>query len=101
MTSDPHVEEVKTMPKPNEFLFCPPGALSAEQRATVEAAGVIIVESQDWQRLKIVRADCALPSNDMLALAGAAILVSNNAARVFGQSVATALIEQNNDVKIR
>lgn len=99
--SDPYVEEVKTMAKPNEFLFCPPGALSVEQRATVEAAGVIVVESKDWWRLKIVRADCALPSNDMLALAGAAILVSEVAAKVFGQSVATALIDQNNDVKIR
>lgn len=94
-------EPVKEIAKSNEFLFCPPGALSAEQRAGIEAAGVIIVESQDWQRLKIVRADCALPSNDMLALAGAAILVSDSAAKVFGQSVASALIEQNNDVKIR
>lgn len=77
--------------KTNEFLFAPPGALPEAAITELRARGIIVVESAQWDKLKIVRADVALPTSQLLGLAGAAILTSDHSAEVFGKSVAIAL----------
>lgn len=76
----------------SNFLFAPPGALDDAQISKLEDAGVIVVVSERWSDLKIVRAAPMLPTGDFIAAAGKAISVSEYAQR------APAMVKLNRSI---
>ena len=71
-----------------EFLFAPPGALKPSQISKLEARGITVVVSKQWDQLRICRSTPTLPTGDLMAAAGSAINCSEYAQKLFGENVA-------------
>lgn len=77
-------------PEPT-IMFVKPGAISADDKATLHGAGVLVIEIDDPQAAKLVRAGVELDAGAMLDAAAKAVRVSRFAEQAFGVAVADAI----------
>lgn len=73
------------------ILFVKPGAISDEDKATLKAAEVLVIEIDDPANAKFVRAGAEIHGTEMLALAAKAIKQSDAATREFGKLMCAVL----------
>jgi hypothetical protein len=73
------------------IMFVKPGAISPDDKAVLREAGVIVVETNDPDAVRLVQAGHDLPSSALLAAAGKAVQASEIAQAVFGITIAEAL----------
>ena len=73
------------------IMFVKPGAISAEDKVVLREVNVIVVETDDPNAVRLVRAGHDLPASALLAAAGEAIQQSEYAGKVFGGAIAKAL----------
>lgn len=73
------------------IMFVKPSAISADDKATLLSAGVIVIEIDDPQSAKIVRAGFELETGVLLNCAAAAIQKSSSVELAFGKAVAKAI----------
>lgn len=76
------------------ILFVKPGAISAEDTATLRQAGVIVVGIESLKDAKFVRAGVELNAGSMLTAAAHAINQSDLAQKEFGRAVCAAIDAQ-------
>jgi hypothetical protein len=77
------------------ILFVKPDAVRSSDKAKLSKAGVIVVEVDDPQSVRLVRATAPieeLSHGALLAAAAQAIRASSNATVAFGQAVANAIL---------
>lgn len=67
------------------ILFVKPDAISAVDKATLQAAGVLVVEIDDPANAKFIRAAAEVESTEMLRIAAKAIHASEIATKEFGE----------------
>jgi hypothetical protein len=72
-------------------MFVRPGAISADDKSTLHGAGVLVIEIDDPQSAKLVRAGVELEAGAVLNAAAKAVRVSEYAQRAFGVAVAEAI----------
>lgn len=72
-------------------MFVKPGAISAEDKATLQGAGVIVIEIEDPQSAKLVRAGTELETGTLLNAAAQAVLASVVSKTAFADAVAAAI----------
>lgn len=78
-------------------LFVKPGAIKPEDKAALRDAGVVVVEVENPDDVRLVRAEGILgaqelPHGDLLAAAASAIYANSNTAMHFGIAVAQAIL---------
>lgn len=73
------------------ILFVKPEAISAEDKATLKEAGVIVIEIDDPADAKFVRAAVEVGGTEMLAIAATAIKHSDAATKRFGELMCKVL----------
>lgn len=81
------------------ILFAKPQFVSKEDKATLAAAGVIVVEVSDVADVKLVRAHSELSGGDLLLAAAKALSdtrFSSHQLTVFGAAICGALKEKTN-----
>jgi len=85
MTTDPTI------------LFVKPGAISSDDKTALSGAGVIVVEIENPQDVKFVRAGAELSSTELLSAAASAIAIGttlnsgNEIKRAFASYVCAAI----------
>jgi hypothetical protein len=67
------------------ILFVKPDAISVDDKATLKAAGVLVVEIDDPASAKFTRAAAEVESTEMLRVAAKAIRSSEIATKEFGE----------------
>lgn len=73
------------------IMFVKPSAISADDKATLQGAGVIVIEIDDPQSAKLVRAGTELDVGELLNCAAKAIQKTSVAETAFGNAVAKAI----------
>lgn len=73
------------------IMFVRPGAVSADDKTTLHGAGIIVIEIDDPQAVKLVRAGVELEAGAMLNAAARAVRASEYSQRAFGVAVAEAI----------
>ena len=73
------------------IMFVKPAAISAEDKITLRDAGVIVIEIDDPQDAKLVRAGTELETGALLNAAAEAVSVSEYSQRAFGKAVSEAI----------
>lgn len=79
------------------ILFVKPGAIRADDKAALATAGVIVVEVENPQDVKLVRAHAELSGGEMLLAAAKAIEAAGSTGSPkweFGNAIARAIIEK-------
>lgn len=76
------------------ILFVKPKAISQRDKKALQAAGVIVVEVEDVNNVKFVRAHAELSTTEMLSAAMVAVSKSSNALDAFGRAVNFALLSK-------
>ena len=76
------------------ILFVKPKAISARDKKALQGAGVIVVEVEDPQAVKLVRAGYELPNGGLLVAAMQAMQNSGSILtwQRFGEAVGTAIL---------
>jgi hypothetical protein len=87
------VEQVGRITLDPPILFVKPGLISDDDRATLKARGVVVIEV-DPADARLVHPYTELPGGELLGLAATAIGVSENATKEFGRVVAAALAKK-------
>jgi hypothetical protein len=82
------------------ILFAMPKAISADDKKALKAAGVIVVETPDPLAVRLIRPCAELPVSEMLALACEALKESDHCCRLFGRSVAAAVMAKEKSMKV-
>lgn len=77
-------------PEPT-IMFVKPGAVSADDRATLLEAGIIVVQIDDPQAVKLVRAGVEVEAGALLNAAARAIKESEHSQKAFAIAVANAI----------
>lgn len=73
------------------ILFVKPAAISDDDKATLKAAGVLVIEIDDPANAKFVRAGFEIGGGEMLKIAAQAIKGSDSVAREFGKALCAHL----------
>ena len=79
------------------ILFAKPGAVQAEDRQALREIGVIVVEVESFDDVKLVRPEAShseLPHGELLRAAGLALKDHPYAREAFGNVVAQMLAEE-------
>lgn len=76
------------------ILFVKPKAISQRDKKTLQAAGVVVVEVDDVNNVKFVRANAELSTTEMLNAAMVAMSKSGYALDAFGRALNLALLEK-------
>ncbi len=81
------------------ILFVRPQSISADDKARLERAGVIVVHVDDPQAVKLVRASAELPGSELLSIAAKAIAEQGVAGtrEAFGRMVCDAIQKRIQD----
>ena len=74
------------------ILFCKPGAVQPDDKVVLQAAGVLVVEIENPQDVKLTRAHSEIDGSELLTLACRAIRASDVAIKKFGDAMTMALI---------
>lgn len=84
---------------PPQLLFAKPGAIKRYAKATLKAAGIIVVEVEYPTDVKLLSVAAApvveLSHGELLACAGAALAQHQYAREAFGKLVADALVRRH------
>ncbi len=73
------------------IMFVKPSAISADDKSTLRDAGVIVIEIDDPQSAKLVRAGVELDVGTLLNCAASAIQKTSASELAFGKAVAKAI----------
>ena len=76
-------------------LFVKPKAISVSDKARLQAAGILVVETKTPREMKFVRAGVELSDTEMMAAAAAAIAQSDLATKEFGRAVCAVFVARN------
>lgn len=74
-----------------ELIIMKPGMIADAYREKLEAAGYLLVESEDPSAFRLLRCEVDLPGGELLRCAAVAIGRSDIAMQRFGKEVAEAL----------
>lgn len=73
------------------IMFVKPSAISADDKAALQRAGVIVIEIENPQDAKLVRAGVELEAGTLLRAAAQAIMRSEYSQKAFGVAVTEAI----------
>lgn len=74
------------------ILFIKPGAISADDKTLLIAAGILVVEIEDPQSAKFVRPTTELDGNELLQCAMKGLKGYEAATRDFGKALMAAIL---------
>ncbi len=74
------------------IMFCKPDAVKQGDKLILQAAGVLVVEIENPQDVKLTRARAELDGSELLTLACKAVLTSDAATKKFGEALTRAMI---------
>jgi len=72
-------------------MFVRPDAISADDKATLRDVGVIVIEIENPQDAKLIRAGTEIEAGDLLNAAAKAVQASEYSIKAFGTAVAKAI----------
>lgn len=75
-----------------QILFCKPATVSEPDKAALREAGIITVEVESLDDVKLVRAGFEIPHGTLLAAAATAVMASPTGSSRFGAEVAKAIL---------
>lgn len=82
------------MPSEPTILIVPPQNLSAKDKRELAKAGCIVIEMDDPQQARLIRANAELSSTEMLAAAAKGLGESSSAREAFAKAICALLIER-------
>lgn len=78
-----------------ELLIMKPGMIAEAYKEKLEAAGYLLVESEDPSAFRLIRCEADLPGGELLRCAAIAIGRSDASMQRFGKEVAEALAKNS------
>lgn len=76
-----------------QILFCKPATVSEPDKAALREVGIITIEVESLDDVRLVRGGFEVPHGTVLAAAAKAMLASSTAREQFGAEMAKAIID--------